>query len=104
MRRRPFFKSSAGSIAALAGVSACERENTELISGVPVVASVGDRKGVFDIHHYRNVDVFHNPRHLMMNLLALDRMIKLKGEISSFWGIEKTFNRIVYFGRNMCRK
>ena len=54
--------------------------------GYSMFSRRGDRKGVFDIHHYHNVDVFHNPRHLMMNFLALDRMIMRQGRVSSFWG------------------
>ena len=57
--------------------------------GYSMFSRSSDRKGAFDIHHYRNADMFHNPRHLIMNLLALDRMIKRNGKISSFWGIEK---------------
>jgi len=54
--------------------------------GYSMFSRGGDRKGVYDIHHYNNVDVFHNPRHLMMNLAALDRMISRRGKISGFWG------------------
>jgi mannose/cellobiose epimerase-like protein (N-acyl-D-glucosamine 2-epimerase family) len=45
----------------------------------------GDRRGKYDVHHYNNVDLFHNPRHLMMNLLALDRIIGNEGKTSGFW-------------------
>ncbi len=54
--------------------------------GYSMFSRGGDRKGVFDIHHYSNVDVFHNPRHLMMNLLALERIIERGGRISGMWG------------------
>jgi len=50
--------------------------------GYSMFSRGGDRKGVFDVNHYTNVDVFHNPRHLMMNLAALDRIMKLGGKPS----------------------
>jgi mannose/cellobiose epimerase-like protein (N-acyl-D-glucosamine 2-epimerase family) len=54
--------------------------------GYSMFSRGGDRKGIYDIHHYTNVDVFHNPRHLMMNYLALGRIIRRGGKISGFWG------------------
>ncbi|MHB9029774.1 MAG: AGE family epimerase/isomerase [Candidatus Latescibacterota bacterium] len=54
--------------------------------GYAMFSRSADRKGVYDIHHYNSVDLFHNPRHLMMNLMALERMIKRSGKISGFWG------------------
>ncbi len=52
--------------------------------GYSMFSRGGDRKGKFDVNHYNNVDVFHNPRHLMMNLTALDRIIRRGGK-SSGW-------------------
>jgi len=42
-----------------------------------------DRKGTF-VEHYERVGNFHHPRHLMLNLLALERMIQRGGRVSGF--------------------
>ena len=53
--------------------------------GYPMFSRGGDRKGAYDIHHTRTlIDPFHNPRRLMMNLTALERIIKRGGNISGF--------------------
>jgi hypothetical protein len=41
----------------------------------------GDRKMTFKKHASR-VENYHHPRHLMLNILALERMIKRGGRIS----------------------
>jgi N-acylglucosamine 2-epimerase len=45
----------------------------------------GDRKMTFQPHASR-VEHFHHPRHLMLNMLALDRMIKRGGRPSGLMG------------------
>ena len=52
--------------------------------GFPMWIRSGDRKVTYT-PHYNNVDLFHNPRRLMMNMLALDRIIKRGGKTSGFW-------------------
>jgi len=42
--------------------------------GHPLQMRSADRKATF-VPHASNIDVFHNPRHLMFNLLNLDRML-----------------------------
>jgi mannose/cellobiose epimerase-like protein (N-acyl-D-glucosamine 2-epimerase family) len=42
--------------------------------GYPLWTLHGDRQVTFEPHTHR-VEHFHHPRHLMLNLLALDRMI-----------------------------
>lgn len=49
--------------------------------GFSLWISEGDRKVTFQPHASR-VENFHHPRHLMLNLLALDRMIALGGKPS----------------------
>jgi mannose/cellobiose epimerase-like protein (N-acyl-D-glucosamine 2-epimerase family) len=44
----------------------------------------GDRKVTF-VEHYNRVENFHHPRHLMLNILALDRMIERGGKPSGVW-------------------
>ena len=44
-----------------------------------------DRKVTFEKHANR-VENFHHPRHLMLNLLSLDRMIQRGGRISDLFG------------------
>ena len=41
--------------------------------GLPLQARAADRKGA-PAPNATNIDIFHNPRHLMMNLLSLERM------------------------------
>jgi N-acylglucosamine 2-epimerase len=43
-----------------------------------------DRKGTF-VEHYERIGNFHHPRHLMLNLLALERMIERGGKVSGFF-------------------
>ena len=38
-----------------------------------------DRKGTFE-EHYPRIENYHHPRHLMLNLLSLKRMIKRGGK------------------------
>ena len=49
--------------------------------GLPMWIDGGDRKVTFD-PHTRRVGIFQQPRHLMLNLLALDRIIKNGGKLS----------------------
>jgi mannose/cellobiose epimerase-like protein (N-acyl-D-glucosamine 2-epimerase family) len=44
-----------------------------------------DRKVTYE-PHYNRAENFHHPRHLMLNLLALDRMIKRGGKPSRMFG------------------
>ena len=53
--------------------------------GFPLWSLGGDRKGTFQ-PHTRHKGNYHHPRHLMLNLLALERMIERGGEVSDFWG------------------
>jgi len=47
--------------------------------------SASDRKVTFSGHSNR-VENFHHPRHLMLNLLSIQRMIERKGKIAGFQG------------------
>ena len=40
-----------------------------------------DRKITF-VEHYPRIGNFHHPRHLMLNLLSIERMIKRNGKVS----------------------
>jgi N-acylglucosamine 2-epimerase len=42
-----------------------------------------DRKVTY-VEHYNRVENYHHPRHLMLNLLALDRMIGRQGQPGGF--------------------
>jgi N-acylglucosamine 2-epimerase len=53
--------------------------------GFPLWAVSGDRRMTFEPHASR-CEHFHHPRHLMQNLLALDRMIDRGGKISGVFG------------------
>jgi N-acylglucosamine 2-epimerase len=53
--------------------------------GYPLWILTADREVTFEEHTSR-VGNFHHPRHLMVNLLALDRMIARKGELSGHFG------------------
>ena len=44
----------------------------------------GDRKVTFE-PHYNRVENFHHPRHLMLNLLCLERMIERGGKVSGLF-------------------
>jgi mannose/cellobiose epimerase-like protein (N-acyl-D-glucosamine 2-epimerase family) len=50
--------------------------------GFPLWITSADRKVTFEKHAAR-VENFHHPRHLMLNLLSLDRMIARGGKVSS---------------------
>ena len=52
--------------------------------GHPMWAMAGDRKVTYQPHTSRKGN-YHHPRHLMLNLLALDRMIERGGKISGVW-------------------
>lgn len=52
--------------------------------GYPLWILYSDRKVTFE-RGYDRVGNFHHPRHLMMNLLALDRMIERDGEVSGLF-------------------
>ena len=52
--------------------------------GFPLWSDGGDRKGAFSRHTTR-VELFHHPRHLMLNLLCLDRMIDRGGNVSNYF-------------------
>jgi mannose/cellobiose epimerase-like protein (N-acyl-D-glucosamine 2-epimerase family) len=49
--------------------------------GFPIWILGADRKVTFERHATR-VGNFHHPRHLMLNLLSIDRLIKRKGKVS----------------------
>lgn len=53
--------------------------------GHPLWILGADRKVTFQPHTSRKGN-YHHPRHLMLNLLALDRMIERKGRVSDMWG------------------
>ena len=52
--------------------------------GYPMYIMGGDRKVTFRPHVSRKGN-YHRPRHLMHNLLALDRIIARDGKVSDFW-------------------
>ena len=49
--------------------------------GYPIWILFADRKVTFK-KHYDRVGNFHHPRHLMLNILSLERMIERKGKVS----------------------
>jgi N-acylglucosamine 2-epimerase len=49
--------------------------------GFPIWIAYADRKITF-VRHYDRCEHFHHPRYLMQNMLALDRLIARKGEVS----------------------
>ena len=53
--------------------------------GYPIWMLYGDRKLTFEEHTTR-VGNFHHPRHLMTNLLSIERMIERGGKISNYFG------------------
>lgn len=53
--------------------------------GYSLWMSGGDRRMTFE-PHANSIDNFYHPRHLMLNLLALDRMLKRGGKVSSLFG------------------
>ena len=52
--------------------------------GFPLWILYADRKVTFERHTQR-VGNFHHPRHLMINMLAIDRMIKRGGNVSNLF-------------------
>ena len=52
--------------------------------GFPLWILYADRKVTFE-EHYDRVGNFHHPRHLMLNLLSLDRMIERGGKVSDLF-------------------
>jgi hypothetical protein len=52
--------------------------------GYPMWIMGGDRKVTYQPKTARKGN-FHHPRHLMLNLLALDRMIERNGAVSGVW-------------------
>ena len=52
--------------------------------GYALWAMGGDRQVTFQPHVSRKGN-YHHPRHLMLNLLALERMIERGGGVSDFW-------------------
>jgi len=52
--------------------------------GFPIWILSADRKVTF-VEHYTRVGNFHHPRHLMLNILSLDRIIKRDGYISDLF-------------------
>jgi hypothetical protein len=53
--------------------------------GYPLWILGSDRKVTFDKNSTR-IGNFHQPRHLLLNLTALDRIIKRKGRVSGVFG------------------
>ncbi len=53
--------------------------------GFPIWNLAADRKVTF-VRHYNRVGNFHHPRHLMFNMLTLDRIIKRNGRASGIFG------------------
>ncbi len=53
--------------------------------GFPIWILSGDRRVTFTPHASR-VGNFHHPRHLMLNIMALDRMIERDGKVSGVFG------------------
>jgi len=52
--------------------------------GHPLWAMGGDRKVAFEPHVSRKGN-YHHPRHLMLNLLAIERMVGRGGRVSAVW-------------------
>ena len=52
--------------------------------GYPIWILYADRKVTFE-KHYDRVGNFHHPRHLMLNILSLERMIERKGKVSNLF-------------------
>ncbi len=52
--------------------------------GFPLWMHAADRKATFERHSNR-VENFHHPRHLMLNLLSIRRMIDRKGRVSGLF-------------------
>ena len=54
--------------------------------GFPIWILYADRKVTFE-RHYERVGNFHHPRHLMLNILSLERIIKRKGRVSDLFAL-----------------
>ena len=52
--------------------------------GFPIWILYADRKVTFE-RHYERVGNFHHPRHLMLNILSLERIIERKGRVSKLF-------------------
>ncbi|MCK4345146.1 MAG: AGE family epimerase/isomerase, partial [Bacteroidales bacterium] len=52
--------------------------------GYPIWILYADRKVTFE-KHYDRVGNFHHPRHLMLNILSLERMIERGGKVSGLF-------------------
>lgn len=52
--------------------------------GYPIWLLYADRKVIFE-PHYNRVGNFHHPRHLMLNLLSINRMIERENKVSGFF-------------------
>jgi N-acylglucosamine 2-epimerase len=52
--------------------------------GFPLWIDYADRKVTF-VRHASRAENFHHPRHLMLNLLAIERIIKRGGKVSGVW-------------------
>ena len=53
--------------------------------GYPLFKSAADRRGTL-LPETSSNENYHHPRHLMRNLMALERMIESNGAASGFWG------------------
>jgi len=53
--------------------------------GFPLWIVYADRKITFE-RHYDRVENYHHPRHLMLNMLMLDRIIGRGGKVSGIFG------------------
>jgi hypothetical protein len=53
--------------------------------GYSLWITAADRRVSFEPHSNR-VDIFYHPRHLMLNLLSLDRMLGRGGKVSNLFG------------------
>ena len=54
--------------------------------GFPLWIDYADRWVTFEKTESRRAENFHHPRHLMLNLLAIERMIQRGGKVSGFFG------------------
>lgn len=51
----------------------------------PLWVNSADRKGMFDLKKSNRIGNFHQPRHLMLNLLSIERMIERGGKVSNIF-------------------
>ena len=54
--------------------------------GYPIWILDADRKVTFE-EHYTRVGNFHHPRHLMLNILSLERMLERNGKVSGYFDL-----------------